>query len=72
MLVLSRKPNESVKLFDAAGNMIANIVVMECHGSKIRLGIEADPGITVLRTELLTRPGRTSPSGEEVVPPARA
>ena len=47
MLVLSRKKNESI--------LIANsivVTVVEVRGDKVRIGIEADRGIPVHRSEV--------------------
>jgi carbon storage regulator len=47
MLVLSRKPGESIKVGD-----IVTITVLETRGDKIRLGIEAPPEVPVHRQEV--------------------
>ena len=48
MLVLSRKPNESI-VIDGG---IAKITVVETRGNQIRLGIEAPREVGVMREEL--------------------
>lgn len=58
MLVLSRKVDESIVLFDN-GEAVAKITIVESRGGKVRLGIEAEPVIKVVRTELLDRPTST-------------
>ncbi len=50
MLVLSRKVGERIVL----PNLGVTLVVVRLMGDKVRLGIEADPSIRVLREELLT------------------
>lgn len=47
MLVLSRKPNESIII---NGNI--KVTVVEIRGNKIRLGIEAPLDVTVNREEI--------------------
>ena len=47
MLVVSRKPGESVWVGDGI-----NITVVEIKGSKIRLGVTADKETTILRGEI--------------------
>ena len=48
MLVLSRKKNESIII---NGNI--TVVVVEIRGDKVRLGIDADNSVTILRSELI-------------------
>jgi len=50
MLVLSRKQGEKIVLPDLG----ITLVVVRLMGDKVRLGVEADPAIRVLREELLT------------------
>lgn len=50
MLVLSRKPNESVVIQD---NII--VTVLEVRGDKVRLGIEAPKDVPVNRQEVFVR-----------------
>lgn len=47
MLVLSRREKERIKLGDSI-----IVTVVRVSGDKVRLGIEAPPGILVLRDEL--------------------
>ena len=50
MLALSRRPGESIHIDGPAV-----IHVVQLHGGKVRLGIEAAAAVQILRTELLTR-----------------
>lgn len=52
MLVLSRKKNEGILIKGEDGSI--RIVVIEADRGKVRLGIEAPRGCTILREELLT------------------
>ncbi len=52
MLVLSRKKNERILIKGKDGDI--RIVVIEADKGKIRLGIEAPKGCTILREELLS------------------
>src|SRR5215813_3077984 len=61
MLVLTRKAGERIVI----DNDIV-VEVLEVQGNRVRIGIQAPPGITILRQELLT--GR---KGGEAPEPAR-
>jgi carbon storage regulator len=50
MLVLSRKPNERIRIGDSIV-----LTVVKIHGGSVRLGIEAPPEVDVLRDELTPR-----------------
>jgi carbon storage regulator len=54
MLVLSRKPGESVVI-----NRQITVRVIEIRGDRVRIGIEAPREIPVHRTELLQRMEKT-------------
>jgi carbon storage regulator CsrA len=54
MLVLTRKNRESVIIGrPGTGNQMMKVTVLEVRGGKVRLGIEADQSIRILRSELL-------------------
>ena len=56
MLVLTRKNRESVIIGrPGTGNQMLKVTVLEVRGGKVKLGIEADPSIRILRSELLER-----------------
>ena len=46
MLVLARKPSESIKIGDS---IIVKVIAI--RGGQVKLGIEAPPGIRVIRTD---------------------
>jgi carbon storage regulator len=48
MLVLTRKPGEKIVIGD---NVV--LEVLEIQGNRVRLGIKAPQGVTILRQELL-------------------
>ena len=50
MLVLSRKPKESIRI---GANI--SITVLETHGKRVRIGVEAPREVKILRGEL-TKP----------------
>ena len=54
MLVLSRKPGESITVFKD-GQKIATMSIIEISGRKAKLGVEADPEIKILRNELIDK-----------------
>lgn len=54
MLVLSRKKDETILIKQAGQKPIKITVVRIDNKNKVRLGIEADKSVTVLRSELET------------------
>ena len=56
MFVLTRKNLESVIIgCPATGSQMMKVTVLEVRGGKVRLGIEADRSIRILRSELWER-----------------
>jgi carbon storage regulator len=55
MLVLSRKETQRIKVGDSIV-----VTVVRVAGDRVRLGIEAPPGVIVLREELEPRPRAAS------------
>ena len=56
MLVLTRKNQESVIVGRAGtGDQMVKVTVLEVRGGKVRLGIEGDRSIPILRSELWER-----------------
>lgn len=53
MLVLSRKREESIRI---GGDVV--VAVLEIHGRRVRLGVEAPAQLRVLRSELTTAVAR--------------
>jgi carbon storage regulator len=53
MLVLTRKINETIVI----GENI-RVAIMDIHGRKVRLAIEAPQEVAILRDELVRRPGQ--------------
>jgi carbon storage regulator CsrA len=61
MLVLTRKAGETL---DVDGP--ARIAVLACHGSHVKLGIEADLSTSILRSELAPKePVRLTVAGSD-------
>jgi carbon storage regulator len=58
MLVLTRKPNESIILAD---NIV--VTVLEVIGQKVRLGIKAPSHVSIWRKELVERQSQWQESG---------
>lgn len=52
MLVLSRKPDERI-ILQVAGQQDIELTVVRIDHNKVRLGIEADDNVTILRSELI-------------------
>lgn len=52
MLVLTRKLNQEIILTDGLGNRIRLIIVEFPEAKKVRIGIEADRSIKILRGEI--------------------
>lgn len=65
MLVLTRKPGERIVI----DNDIV-IEVLEVQGNRIRIGVQAPQGVTILRSELLegkgTMPARVERGTKEL------
>jgi carbon storage regulator len=59
MLVLSRKPGE--KLHIEGG---ITVTVLEVHGGRVKLGVEAPGPVTVRRSELPALPGAARIQGQ--------
>ncbi len=55
MLVLSRKRDEKI-VFEIPGQDPIELTVVRIDRSKVRLGIEANKKITILREELTEKP----------------
>lgn len=55
MLVLSRKPDERIRIEIPPSNVtrVVELILIETRGSVARLGFTADKDITITRTELL-------------------
>jgi carbon storage regulator CsrA len=53
MLVLSRNPGESVRLY-FNGLLLAEVTLTENKGNAVRIGITADRAIDVVRSEIDT------------------
>ena len=64
MLVLTRKPNQSIMIGDDIEVSVLSVV-----GDKVRIGIHAPQEVPVFRTEIyveIQREGEGAPSGEDV------
>lgn len=75
MLVLSRKKDETIILKSPDMNDIRITIVRIDNRNKVRIGIEADKEVTVLRSELTVKGERelsTTPSLSEEIKAAKA
>ncbi len=61
MLVLTRKLNQRIEI---GGGIVVKLV--EIRGDKVRLGITAPPGVTILREEVADRVRRGVPMQEAI------
>jgi carbon storage regulator len=59
MLVLTRKPNQSIMI----GNDI-EVSVLSVVGEKVRIGIQAPQDVPVFRTEIYLEMHRQEPAGD--------
>lgn len=50
MLILSRRPNESLRI--TIGGVRLDITVVGLHGNQVRLGLRAPPEVTIDREEI--------------------
>ena len=62
MLVLSRFPNEQIVITTSDGEKI-RITLVKVDGAKARIGIDAKPETSIVRSELLLRPTKRKPPG---------
>lgn len=60
MLVLTRRPNESITIAGPSGAPVV-VTLLEVRGQQVRLGITADPSVVVSR--VLPTPDVPSHSG---------
>ncbi|MFO0845420.1 MAG: carbon storage regulator [Gemmataceae bacterium] len=61
MLVLTRKAGERIVIDDSIV-----VEVLEVQGNRVRIGIQAPQGVTILRQELLT--GKESATNDQARP----
>ena len=59
MLVLSRKPDESIVL--TVGNTSVELLVLGYRGDQVRLGFSAPSTVNIVRSELIDRTDSASP-----------
>ena len=60
MLVLTRKAGERIVIDDSIV-----VEVLEVQGNRVRIGIQAPQGVTILREELLNKTDRNDPSNRK-------
>jgi carbon storage regulator len=65
MLVLSRKVGQRIVIDDKI-----TLEILEVSGSRVRIGIQAPNGVTILREELLLRDGNRPGTGASEAVPA--
>jgi carbon storage regulator len=69
MLVLSRKPRQQIRIGDDT-----TLIVLEVRGNRVRIGIDAPRGVSIMRAELegatVTSGERNSPSSRQQLQPA--
>ncbi|MFO0880457.1 MAG: carbon storage regulator [Gemmataceae bacterium] len=61
MLVLTRKAGERIVIDDSIV-----VEVLEVQGNRVRIGIQAPQGVTILRQELLTGKANREPSDKDL------
>lgn len=54
MLILTRRPGEALIMESASGEK-AKVLVLENRGAQVRLGVTADPSVSVDREEIYLR-----------------
>lgn len=56
MLVLTRKTDQGLRIFDVDGRYIGRVVVLgvDRENGRVKLGVDADPRFVVLRDELVS------------------
>jgi carbon storage regulator len=58
MLILTRRPGESVKIGD---NVV--LTILGVKGDQVRIGIDAPKDVHIVRTELIGRPRKDDGNG---------
>lgn len=53
MLILTRKVDQGVRLYDTDGRYIGHVVVLGVERDRVKLGVDSDPRFVVLRDELV-------------------
>ncbi len=72
MLVLSRKRQQAIVIGDTDGPChVCRVTVLEIHGGSVRLGIEVDDQVVVLRSEVADHPD-SSARGSKLLQSYRA
>jgi carbon storage regulator CsrA len=50
MLVITRRPNESIRI--DTGSEVINIVIVHIRSNKVRIGVDADKHVRIIREEV--------------------
>ena len=53
MLILTRKTDQGIRIYDADGRYMAHVMVLGVERDRVKVGIDADPRFLVLRDELV-------------------
>lgn len=54
MLVLTRKIDQGLRIYDVDGRYIGHVMVLGVERDRVKVGIEAAPRFVILRDELLS------------------
>ena len=55
MLILTRKIDQGLRIFDADGRFIGHVLVIGIERDQVKIGIEADARFVILRDELVDK-----------------
>ncbi len=68
MLVLTRKIDQGLRIFDEKGLFIGRLIVLGVERDRVTLGIDADSRFVVLRDELVPADSGAAPLGASLNP----
>lgn len=53
MLILTRRINQGVRLYDEEGRYVGHIKVLDVDGDRVKMGFEVDTRFVLLRNEIV-------------------
>lgn len=56
MLILTRRIDQGVQMYDDTGRYMGKVLVLGVEGDRVKLGFDADSRFVFLREEVVVRP----------------
>ena len=60
MLILTRKINQGVRMYDETGRYMGRLLVLGVERDRVKIGLDTDARFVFLRDEVAERAGRLS------------